>query len=283
MRDALTLHGKAHRSERAVVLGGGLLGLDISAALCAHALAVCTIEAQSRLLPRQLDPEGAALLAQIMADRGVEFVADDLCSRIDGRGRAERVHLKSGRVIDTDMVVVSTGIRANMQLAQSAGLLCNRGVVVNDRMQTSDPTIYAVGDVAEYHERVWGIVPAAVAQARVAAAQIAGDSDTRYTGIVPSTTLKVTGIDLTSIGIVNPQGEEDGAGPFTEVRRTDACRGLYKKLVLRGGRVVGAIVLGDRSSVRGINGLIARQTDVSSYEDRLLADDLALMALAQRA
>lgn len=281
VQDALALYDKAQRSKRAVVLGGGLLGLDTSAALCAHNLEVCTIEALPRLLPKQLDPQGAVVLGRIISEKGINFIAGDLCTRIEELDGFKRVYLKSGRVLESDLVVISTGIRSNIQLAEAAGLACHRGVVVNDCLQTSDPAIYAVGDVAEFQERVWGIIPAAVAQARVAAAQIAGDTATRYQDIVPSTTLKVTGIDLTSIGIVNPQEEGMPPDSFIELRREDAAAGIYKKLVLSEGRVIGAILLGDRADIPAINQLIARRIDVSPYIDTLLDEGTDLMALVQ--
>jgi len=153
-------------------------------------------------------------------------------------------------------------------------LSCNKGLVVNERLLTSAPDVYAVGDVAEFNGRIWSIIPAALAQAQVAAAQICGERDILYKDIVPSTTLKVTGIDLTSVGEVNPQG--DG---FVEERRIDAAKGIYKKLVIRDGRVVGAIVLGDRSGVRAITQLIERKVNVSAYVGTLLDEGFNLASL----
>ena len=276
MRDALALRARAQQAKHALVLGGGLLGLDTSMALRAWDIAVSVVEVLPRLLPRQLDAEGAGLLQQMIEDRGVEVITDELCTALDGEGKVEHAHLKGRRVIETDMVVISAGVRPNLDLAQGAGLACNRGVIVDQRLQTSRPEIYAVGDVAEFNERVWGIIPTGVAQARVAAAQIAGDGETLYEDIVPSTTLKVTGIDLTSIGEVNPEGDD-----FVQVRRIDPAKGLYKKLVVRGGHVVGAIVIGDRSDVRAINQLMSRHIDVSGQVDSLLDEGVDLMDLVR--
>ena len=187
----------------------------------------------------------------------------DSCASIEGPGRAEQVQLKSGKCLETDMVIISAGIRSRIALAQEAGLTCNRGVVVGETLQTSDPAIYAVGDVAEFQSRTWGIIPAALAQARVAAAQIV-EGRTLYQDIVPSTTLKVTGIDLTSVGEVNPEGEG-----YAEVRQVDAGAGVYKKLVIRGDRVTGAIVMGNRSSLRTINRFIDSQLPVAANVELL--------------
>ncbi len=276
LQDALSLLERTATAKRVVVLGGGLLGLDISAALNARNIVVTIVEMLSRLLPRQLDVEGAGVLQGILEDKGLRILTGDSCVQIEANGPARRLHLKSGQVLDADLVLVSAGVRPNIELAQQAGLACNRGVLVNERLLTSDSSIYAIGDVAEFNQRVWGIIPAALAQARVAAAQIAGDESLLYQDIIPSTTLQVTGIDLTSIGEVNPQG--DG---FVEVRRAEPTAGIYKKLVIRDGRVVGAVVLGDKASVRAINQLISRQTDVSAYADRLLSDGFDLAKAAQ--
>jgi len=277
MQDALYLLERVATAKRVVVLGGGLLGLDTSAALSARDnIEVTVVEMQPRLLPRQLDAEGASVLQSILEGKGLRILTGDSCVQIETDGSTQRIRLKSGRTFDADLVLASAGVRPNIELAQQAGLACSRGVLVNECLLTSDASIYAVGDVAEFNQRVWGIIPAALAQARVAAAQITGDTSTLYQDIVPSTTLQVTGIDLTSIGEVNPQG--DG---FIEVRRTESIAGVYKKLVIRAGRIVGAIVLGDKSSVRAINQLIARQTDVSAYVDRLLSNGFDLAKLAQ--
>ncbi len=205
LEDARLLRECADRVSCAVMIGGGLLGLDMSAALRAHHIEVTVVEALPWLLPRQLDREGAAVLQQAIEQMGITVVTGDQVAAIAGDGRVERLELKSGRAIPAEMVVVSTGIRSNLTLAQGAGLACNRGVVVDEQLRTSHPDIYAVGDVAEFAGRVWGIIPAAIAQARAAAAQITGRGAAPYADIVPSTTLKVTGIDVASIGEVHPR------------------------------------------------------------------------------
>lgn len=277
LEDAIRICQDARDIGHVMVLGGGLLGLDTAMALKAHDVDITVVEALSRLLPRQLDTEGAALLQRKMASRGVQVIVDDLCQRIEGRVRVERAYLRSGREIDTDAVLVSAGIRTNLALAQCAGLQSNRGILVNDRMQTSDPAIYAVGDAAEFAGIVWGIIPAALAQARVAAAQITGNTDVRYTDIVPSTTLQVTGIDLTAIGEVNPEG-----GQFDQVRYLDDAQGIFKKVVIRDGKVVGAILLGDRSDVGAMNRLISQRIIVTEVQDELLDPSFDLTAFARK-
>ena len=227
-------------------------------------------------MPRQLDAEGAGLLQSLLEAQGVTVVTGDLCVLVEGAAQVERMHLRSGRILEADMVVVSAGVRPDVELAKSAGLSCTRGVQVDEHMRTSAPDIYAVGDVAEIDGTVWGIIPAAVGQARVAAAQILG-RDAVFRDNVPTTTLKVPGIDLTSIGEVNPEG-----GGFAQVRRVDPDRGIYEKLVLRDGRVVGAILIGARPKVGPITQLITRHIDVSGQADSLLAEGFDLKPLLRR-
>lgn len=274
LADALALRDKATAGGHAVALGGGLLGLDACSALLATGVAITVVEMMPRLLPRQLDAEGAAVLQSLLEQRGLAFITGDVAAAIEGDGHVERVRLKGGRVLEADLVLISAGVRANIALAQQAGLTCNRGIVVNERLLTSAEDVYAIGDCAEFAGRVWGIIPAATAQARVAAAQITGDASALYTDIVPSTTLKVSGIDLSSAGDVNP---EDSAA--LQLRLADPAAGTYKKLVLRDGKLVGAIVLGQRQDVRTLDQLMARGIDLSAHVDRLLDPEFELAGL----
>jgi len=275
LADALALRDASRQHKRAVIIGGGLLGLDTAVALQANDLKVTVLEVLPWLLPRQLDREGAAVLQGILERRGLRVLTGEQCIGIEGSDRVARLQLKSGPAIDADLVVVSAGVRSNTDLARDAGLACNRGVIVDNMMRTSDSDIYAVGDVAEFNGFVWGIIPAALSQARVAAAQLTGDTTTVYEDIVPSTTLKVTGIDLTSVGEVNADG-----GDYQHVRYASEAEGIYKKLVVKDGRVVGGILLGDRGDVRAVNRLINRGTDISHHLGTLLQPGTDLMQVA---
>ncbi|MHB1294181.1 MAG: NAD(P)/FAD-dependent oxidoreductase [Anaerolineae bacterium] len=266
MDDAFGILERLRHIKHATMLGGGLLGLDLAVALRAHGVGVTVVELQPRLLPRQLDTEGAAILQRMIEDAGVEVITGDSCTAVEGSGIVQGVRTKSGRGWETGMVTISAGVRSNLDLPRAAGLDCHLGVQVDEHLQTSAPGVYAVGDVAEFQGRVWGIIPAALAQARVLADHLSGDSSAVYRDIVPSTTLKVTGIVLTSIGEVNPQ--EPG---FQEVRDYNPNKGVYRKLVIRNGRVVGAIVLGERTSLRFINQLVDSQVNVAGHEDELLS------------
>jgi len=277
MRDALALRDTAVEGRRVLVLGGGLLGLEVAAALNARGVSVTVVEVFPRLLPRQLDAEGAAVLEERIERSGVEILTGDSCTVIEPNGDAKRCRMKSGEVLEADLIVISAGARSNVTLAQEASIVCARGVVVDEHLRTSAPDVYAVGDVAEFEGRVWGIIPAALAEARLAAAQVAGDESATYHDIVPSTTLKVTGIEVTSIGEVNP--ETPGA---VEIRSVRPQEGVYDKLVLRDGKVVGAIMVGSRANLRAVNLLMSRGTDVSAHQDDLLKDGFDLLALAQQ-
>jgi len=265
LEDALRLCEGARSCGQIVIVGGGLLGLDVAVSLRHWGCQITVLEALPRLLPRQLDPEGAAMLQHLIEERGIQVIVGDLCDEVLGEGSVTGVRLRSGRELAACLLLILAGVRPNTALASEAGLPCQRGILVNERMQTSLPDIYAVGDCAEFGGHVWGIIPAALAQARVAGSQIAGAKDVVYEDIVPSTTLKVSGIDLTSLGEVNPEAE--GA---QEYRYVDQERGIYKKLVVRDGRVVGAILLGDRADLQAVNRLVTDRMDVSDVAQRLL-------------
>ncbi|NLT73639.1 MAG: NAD(P)/FAD-dependent oxidoreductase [Chloroflexi bacterium] len=271
--DAVQLCHAAEACREVVILGGGLLGLDSAVSLTHYDVQITVIEALPRLLPRQLDREGAALLQSMLEARGLTIVTGAQCAQVLGSDRVEGVLLADGSEIDACLLLISAGVRPNIALAQGAGLACNRGILVDARMMTSVPGIYAVGDCAEYDGHVWGIIPAALAQARVAGAQITGGTDVLYTDIVPSTTLKVSGVDLTSLGEVNPEG----AG-FTEYRYLDAARGIYKKAVLREGHLTGAILLGDRRDLQAVHRLVAQGTDVTEIAEMMLTPEFDLPA-----
>jgi nitrite reductase (NADH) large subunit len=274
--DALALRDALTRARRVVILGGGVLGLDTAGALLAHNVAVSIVEIQPRLLPRQLDAEGSALLHTILSDRGIQVITGDSCATIEGPDQVRRIVLKSGRVLETDLVIISAGIIPNTQLAVQAGLPCQRGIVVDERLQTGAPGIYAVGDVAEFRQRIWGIIPAALAQARVVAAQITGRRERLYEDISPEVLWKVMGIEMASIGDIH-----SSAPNYIEVRQLNAAQQVYKKLVIRDGRVVSAIVLGNKANSRAIGQLIERRIDVSGYLDALLRDEFDLASLTK--
>jgi NAD(P)H-nitrite reductase large subunit len=276
----------AGNAYSAVVIGGGLLGLETARALlalglrCEHLsgrLGVSVIEYAPHLLPRQLDAEGAHVLQTRLEAMGLHFLADATTEAILGNGAVRSVRLKDGRVVDGGLVLISTGIRSRVELAREAGLEVNRGLIVDEQLRTSAADVYAAGDVTEFEGVVYGIIPAATEQAQVAAANMVADDSATYSGTLPATTLKIVGIDLTCLGDATATGNE-----FVVLRQVDPAAGVYRRLTLRDGKIVGAILLGVTQDVQPLKQLIATERDVSAYSDRLLDEDLDLKALAQQ-
>ena len=265
--DALYIRSWAGAAKRAVVIGGGLLGLEAARALTVLGLEVTVLEHGPYLLRRQLDADGGALMRELIEAMGIKVALSASSQAILGNGQATGVLLQDGRRIEGDLVLISTGVQCNLGLAQEAGLEVNRGVVVDEHLRTSAEDVYAAGDVAEFRGQLYGIIPACLEQARVAAANMLGQEQTEYRGTIPSNVLKVVGVDCASVGVVHPL--EDNS--YQEMRKSEA--GIYKKLVLKDGRLVGAILLGDRKDVAPISRLIRTGTDVSCYAEKLLDDD----------
>jgi len=275
IKDALTLKERAHKAKGMIVIGGGLLGLEAAQALCTSTgIHAYVLERRGWPLSRQLDRRGGELLMQRLREMGVEIVTEAQSAQILGDGRVRGVELADGRMIDGDLVLIATGIKPNDELAREAGLEVNRGIVVDEHLQSSAPGVYAAGDVAEFNGRVYGIIPAALEQARVAALNIL-EQGAEYQGTVPSNTLHVAGIELFSAGEVDPP---PGTG-CEEIREQNEERGIYKKLVFRGGKLVGAILLGTKRNALHFARLIAESRDLSGYRRELLADDFDFKSL----
>jgi len=261
-------------TEGVVVIGGGLLGLETARALRTTGLEVTVIEFAPYLLPRQLDAEGAQVLQSLLEAQGLRILTGAATEAIVGDEHATGVRLGDGRVVDGKLVLISTGIRSRVELAREAGLEVNRGVVVDEQLRTSIAGVYAAGDAAEFEGRIYGIIPAAIEQARVAAANMVTPGSAIYTGTLPATTLKIADIDLTCLGEAMATGDE-----FTVLREVDPASGVYRRLTLRDSKIVGAILLGDTQSVRSVKQLIATGRDVSAYSERLLDESFDLRAL----
>jgi nitrite reductase (NADH) large subunit len=268
VRDALIIRKFTEKSKKAIVIGGGLLGLEFAASLRKLGQQVEVVEIFPRLLPRQLDQDGAAILKNHIASRGIAFDLGVKTVEILGGNTVSGILLDSGKEISGELVLCSAGMRSNIQLASKAGIKVNRGVVVDGYLQTSADDVYAVGDVAEFERRVYGIIPAALEQATVATTNILDENQTVYKGTIPSNTLYIVGIDLTSIGTINPEENK-----YEEIKRMDEEKGIYKKLVLNQGKIVGAIILGDKKGVTTIKRLMNQQTDITKHKDSILDDD----------
>lgn len=223
----------------AVVIGGGLLGLEAAEGLRRRGMNVTVVHLMPWLMERQLDAAAAGLLQRTLERRGIRFALSAETATILGDDRVSGIRLKDGREIAADLLVMAVGIRPNSELARAAGLACGRGVKVDDRLQTADPAIYAVGECVEHRGLSYGLVAPLYEQCAVLARVLGGDTRSSYTGSVTATSLKVTGIDIHSAGQL---ASEAGA---EEIVLEDMGRGVYRKLVLRQGRVIGAVLVGD--------------------------------------
>lgn len=266
--DAMQMRAFAqeHKAQNAVVAGGGLLGLEAAYAVHKLGIEVTVLERSERLLTRQLDKRSAQLLREHLERLGLQFLFKAEASaalgkghfsellverpqlksyfgdRAHGSGRLTNVMLKDGRTLPAEMLLVAVGIAPNIDLAKQAGLNVNRGIVVDQTMRTSDETIYAVGDIAEYDGQVLGLWPPAVEQAEVAAINIAG-GQAEYHGTTPVTMLKVVGVDLLSVGDYEPKHQDDIVIALEEIVPGQDTH-AYRKLVIHDGKLVGAILLG---------------------------------------
>ncbi len=266
LEDALAIQTYLKNRKKVAVIGGGLLGLEIARALNAGEAEVTVIEFFPRLLPRQLDTRAATLLKQQIESMGIQVLLGKTTEEILGEGEASGLRFKDGGEIAADMVVVAAGVRPYLDLAQEAGLATDKGVIVNSQLQTSHPDIYAAGDVSEHKGRVYGIIPASFQQARTAAYNIAGQLQ-EYEGTVPSNTLKVMGVNVTSVGLVNP--EEEG---YEELFKLDEPHGRFKKVVLQDGALVGAIWMGSKEGVNEISRLVAQNAKIGDHKADILED-----------
>ncbi len=263
--DVEALIAAAHGDARAVVIGGGLLGLEAAWGLKRRGLSVALVHLMPTLMERQLDAAAGVLLLHSLDDRGIEFFVNSQAEEIVGTSCAEAVVLADGRRLPADLVVLAIGIRPNVELARTAALDVNRGILVGDDMATSDPDIYAVGECIEHNGTVFGLVAPIWDQARVCGARLAGDEAEVYVPPPVFTSLKITGIDVFSAGTL---AAADGADE--EITLHDASGGLYKKLILRNDRVVGSVLFGSIADGPWYVQLMRDRTDVSSFRDRIV-------------
>ncbi len=253
---------------RVLIMGGGLLGLEMAAALHHAGFRVTILEMADRLMLRQLDPTASALLQDELEDRGIEVCCGDVAVDYLGHGRIRGVLTRADRHLACDALIVAVGTRPNIGLAVRAGLHHSRGVTVNDHLQTSDPCIYAAGEIAEHRSELYGITPAAEEQAAVAAAHMAGDAWAAYDGSVPFNILKIQGLDVCALGrSVVP---EDEAALYDEIVFLDRRRRVYKKCVVQQDRLVGAILVGDRAEFDTFRRLIDTGVELEEQRGTLL-------------
>lgn len=276
--DALAIGDRARSASGAIVIGGGLLGLETARGLAAHGIPVSVLEYADWLLPRQLDEEAARILSVEVARRGIDVTTHARVAGIEGGAAASGVSFEDGAVSEADLVVVSTGVRSATAFLEGSGIEVGRGIVVGPDMQTTAPGVYAAGDVAEFEGVVWGIIPIALRQAEVAARAMAGDEDATYDPVAPNTTLKMAGVDVFSAGLIGCEGDD-----CVEYVRSDEEAGLYRKIVVQGGVIVGAIVVGSKDGVRELTTLINRGVRVERWGESIVGGHFDFVAALRTA
>ena len=264
IQDVETMLSAARDHRHAVVIGGGLLGLEAANGLLRQGMDVTVVHVCDSLMERQLDKSASVLLKKALELKGLRFMLEANTSEIVGNDRVTAVRFKDGAEIPADLVVMTAGVRPNIKLAQQAGLHCDRAIVVDDTLQTYDPRIYAVGECIQHRKATFGLVAPIWDQARVCGAHLAGAGHRRYVQQATATKLKVTGVDLYSAGdFIGGESSED-------LVLRDPRRGIYKRLVLQGNLLVGAVLYGDVKDGPFYFELIQNRTDITSLRHQLL-------------
>ena len=265
--DADGLMAHIGKQAHVVIVGGGLLGLELASSLREIDIEVTVIQRISRLMERQLDETGSALLHEEIEDRGISVIYNDEVKALVGKNELSSIKLASGKVIACNAIVYSIGIEANIEIAREASLNCNRGVIINDYFQTSDPAIYAVGEIAEHQSKLYGITAAAEEQAGILVNHLNGDLGSYYSGSLLMSIFKMEGLNLCSIGEIESVA---GDTNYQEVIYLDKTKRYYKKCIIYQDRLVGAILIGDKSEFIEFKELIQNKTELSDKRLQLL-------------
>jgi nitrite reductase (NADH) large subunit len=257
----------AKTCKEAAVIGGGLLGLEAARGLMTHGVEVTVLEAAPQLMMAQLDLESGQMLRDTIEGMGIQVMCEKITTKIvRDNGRIKRLDFKDGTTLDTDMVVVSTGIRPIAEIATASGLTVNKGIVVNDQMRTSDPAIFSVGECVEHRHKLYGLVDPIWEQAKVLADVITGfNPKAEYLGSKLGTKLKVMGVELASMGDTKPSLPDDEVVVYRE-----PSRGVYKKLIVRENVIAGAILLGEIDTAGVLMQMFMANAAVSSRRADLL-------------
>ena len=266
IKDTDEMIDAASRHKHAVVIGGGLLGLEAANGLALRGMDVTVVHVMPWLMERQLDKTAAGMLQKSLEAKGLKFRMEKQTQELirGESGRVCAIRFKDGEELPADLVVMAVGIRPNTELAQSAKLQCDRGILVNDTMQTYDPRIYAVGECVSHRGIAYGLVAPLFEQAKVCANHLAQYGFGRYTGSVTSTKLKVTGIDLFSAG--NFKGGEGAE----EIVLHDASGSVYKKLVIKDDRIVGSVMYGDTADGSWYFQMLREGKNIADIRDHLM-------------
>ena len=262
--DVDTMLAAAKKYKNAVVIGGGLLGLEAANGLMKNGMNVTVIHLMDTLMERQMDHPSGDMLRKSLEEKGMTFLMGAQTEEIIGKTRVEKVKLADGTLLDADLLVMAVGIIPNTELAKKAGIHCERGIVVDDTMQTFAPGIFAVGECAQHRGVAYGLVAPLFEQAKVCANHLAQRAFAAYKGSVTSTKLKVTGIDLFSAG------DFTGDDTTEEIVFQDARAGVYKKIVLKDDKIIGSVLYGDTTDGAWYFQLMRENSDVSEQRRTLI-------------
>jgi nitrite reductase (NADH) large subunit len=263
--DTRALLEKSRPGCKAVVIGGGLLGLEAARGLQVQGCDVTVVHLMETLMDRQLDPAGGSYLRRSMESMGVNVMLGKQTQSFLGNGRVEGLRFSCGTEVDAEIVVIAAGIRPNVALGRKAGVEVRRGIVVNDFMETSDPDILAVGECTEHNGQIFGLVAPLLDQGKVLAATVTGNRGPSFSGASPAAKLKIMGVDVFSAGSI------DDSEPGVEtIRYEDPALGIYKKLLLKGNRLHGVILVGDASDDHRYTGWMRNNTDLTPHRRHLL-------------
>lgn len=263
MDDVDTMIDAAGRHQNAVVIGGGLLGLEAAHGLSKMGMDVTVVHLMDTLMERQLDQSAGYLLKRELESRSIKIELEAATEELVGTKRVEGVKLKDGRTLKADLVVMAVGIRPNSALGKSAGLDVERGIKVNDTLGTSDPDIYSVGECVQHRGETYGLVAPLYEMSKVLADTLTNAKDNAFTGLITSTKLKVSGVDLFSAG------DFSGGDDCEDIVFRDATRGVYKRLVLKDNRLIGAVLYGDAADGAWYFQMLKNGDDISDLRDTL--------------
>lgn len=267
IQDVRAISGWAKGIEDVVLIGGGLLGLEAGNALLKLGKKVTVVEFFPRLLPRQLDVDGAQRLQEIMEKMGFTFRLGAKTQQISGNHQVTGVMLEGGEAIPSKMVIISAGVRPNLELAEPLGLENDKGIKVDEYLRTNQTNIYAAGDVAEFRGMPYGIWPAAMEQGQIAGINMAG-GNLVYKGTTMANSLKVVGVDLASAGDIDAENEKES--------RVVTDDKVYKKIILENNQIVGCIMLGDTKTFNKITKAMSEKKDISHVKDQILSEGFDL-------
>ncbi len=253
---------KTHKN--AIVIGGGLLGLEAANGLMIQGMNVSVVHRSNTLMSQQLDQQAADLMREELEQKGMHFLMNHHTDALLGDGRVEKIRFKDGLEVKADLVIMAIGVRPNISLAQASGIQCDRGILVDDTLQTFTPTIYAVGECVQHREKTFGLVAPLFEQAKVCANHLVDMGIASYVSSATSTKLKVTGIDLFSAGdFIGDDSTED-------IVFKDAARHIYKKLVIKNNLIIGIVLYGETSDGLWYFSLLTEEQDISEIRENII-------------